>query len=74
MWILLLLIFLTVVLALVPAVGLVAAIVPATLALAYGTWLLVGAVSGRTPSWALRRTHRERHFGPGGPDDPDRGR
>jgi hypothetical protein len=73
MIILVILILLTVVLAVVPGIGLIA-IVPATIAVAYGIWLLTAFLSGRSPGQVVRRTHQEGHLGPGGPDDPDRSR
>jgi hypothetical protein len=73
MWIIVILVLLTVVLALVPGIGLIA-ILPAALLVAYGVWLLAVFLSGRTPATALRETRRERPLGPGGPDDPDRDR
>jgi hypothetical protein len=47
------------------------AIVPAILAIAYASWVIVGLRKGRTPGGAVRRHRRVELLGPGGPDDPD---
>jgi hypothetical protein len=50
------------------------AIVPAVIAVAVALWLLFGLSRGQTPGRAARRAQRPELLGPGGPDDPDRGR
>jgi len=49
-------------------------IIPAVFALAVFVWVATAFVLGRPPSDMLRRTRRAELLGPGGPDDPDRGR
>ena len=49
-------------------------IVPAVLGAAFVAWLATAFVRGRAPSDMLRRTRRPELLGPGGPDDPERGR
>jgi len=56
-----------------PGLG-VLAIVPLIAALAYGGWVLLAYFGKVTPERAVRRTHKPELLGPGGPDDPDRGR
>jgi hypothetical protein len=50
------------------------AIVPAVLAVGVAIWLIAALARGLTPGRAARRTETPELLGPGGPDDPDRGR
>jgi hypothetical protein len=50
------------------------AIVPALIAVAVAIWMLVALARGQTPGRATRRADTPELLGPGGPDDPDRGR
>jgi len=49
-------------------------VIPALLALAIVVWMGTAFVLGRAPSDIVRRTRRPELLGPGGPDDPERGR
>ena len=50
------------------------AIVPAVIAVGVAIWLIVALARGHTPGRVARRTDTPELLGPGGPDDPDRGR
>jgi hypothetical protein len=50
------------------------AIVPVVIAVGLGIWLLAALARGQTPGRAARRTREPELVGPGGPDDPVRGR
>jgi hypothetical protein len=50
------------------------AIVPAVIAVGAAIWLLVALARGQTPGRVARRADTPELLGPGGPDDPDRGR
>jgi hypothetical protein len=50
------------------------AIIPVVFAVGVAIWLLAGLARGQTPGRAARRTRESELLGPGGPDDPDRGR
>jgi hypothetical protein len=50
------------------------AIAPAVLAVGIVIWLLVALARGQTPGRIARRADTPELLGPGGPDDPDRGR
>ena len=49
------------------------AIIPFVIALAIGIWGLAALARGKTPGGVVRRTHKARLLGPGGPDDPEAG-
>jgi hypothetical protein len=68
-----LLVAITIALFIVPGVGLLA-LVPLVAAAALGVWLVLGFAGRMPPSRAARRARRPGLLGPGGPDDPDRGR
>lgn len=55
---------------LTPGVGLLG-LIPLALVVAFGAWLVVALVTGRSPGTQVRRTKRQALLGPGGPDDPD---
>ena len=64
----------TIGLVLTPGLGLFA-IIPLVAMLGVGAWLVVSLMSRTSPGEAVRRTPRHhRLLGPGGADDPDRGR
>jgi hypothetical protein len=50
------------------------AIVPAVIAVGVVIWLVVALARGQTPGRVARRAGTPELLGPGGPDDPDRGR
>ena len=50
------------------------AIVPAVIPVGVAIWLLVALARGQTPGRVARRADTPELLGPGGPDDPDRGR
>jgi hypothetical protein len=50
------------------------AIAPVVIAVGVGIWLLAAFARGQTPGRAARRTREPELLGPGGADDPDRGR
>jgi len=50
------------------------AIVPAVIAVGVAIWLIVALARGQTPGRIARRADTPELLGPGGPDDPDRGR
>lgn len=50
------------------------AIVPAVLAVGAAIWLIAALARGQSPGRVARRTETPELLGPGGPDDPDRGR
>ena len=50
------------------------AIIAIVLAVVAGIWALVALAFGVTPGRAIRHTSKPELLGPGGPDDPDRGR
>jgi hypothetical protein len=66
---------LTIGLFLVPGVGILA-IIPLVLAVLVGVWLVFTFATNSSPSREVRRssTRTPELLGPGGPDDPDRGR
>jgi hypothetical protein len=69
-----LLIVVAIVLFLAPGMALLA-LLPLAAAIVVGIWLAVTVSGGTTPTRAIRRTPRRQELlGPGGPDDPDRGR
>jgi hypothetical protein len=49
-------------------------ILPVLIGLAALVWAVTAFAKGQSPSDLLRRTRRPELLGPGGPDDPDRGR
>ena len=49
-------------------------VIPVLLALVVFAWMGTAFVLGRAPSDMVRRTRRADLLGPGGADDPDRGR
>ena len=50
------------------------AIIPGLIAVAVAIWMVAVLVRGHTPARAARRADTPELLGPGGPDDPDRGR
>lgn len=53
-----------------PGVGLLA-VIPLVIAVAFGAWIAVTFISGKTPGRAVRETKHPTLLGPGGPDDPE---
>jgi len=49
-------------------------VIPLAFFIAAAGWLVLQFLLGRSPGTAVRRTDHPELLGPGGPDDPDRGR
>jgi hypothetical protein len=58
--------------ALLPGLGLVAAIAVVVIGIASVIWLVAAARSGEAPSELATQTEEQELLGPGGPDDPRR--